>query len=432
MRLIATRLYRKFSKSADTRGLFPVAIATGDLGNLSLCVDRVLKQVFLLDLWKRDVKVIRSTLRSWVMNHVDHPEASSGLLPLMTTTTVSHLSSRSLLILRNLFATVGLFQVSGLVDDAYVHSLESEISANPKREFVTEAIFRRAVGGNLSSAIELMAMVESSNFSSKVKSRLPALRIFLLGLPRSEASKVPRPSQEGMDSEVSGKPDSDPVLLLGPGRLSSAKIKNPSLRQAHLLGPGNDPNNYPPTALLYMRRHTYTRMISSGRFSGSDSWVGRAILDEPHSQKVAITAQTLSYISPGFKSIGSNFNPLVGPLAALDLLAKGAEIVHVDGIDFYLSRVAYRPEALRDLASGSKLDRDNQGEKQFLDGSNGRGSFERCKILAGHCVIENILISKFLLETKRLSVEENLRKVLELDSLEVHFRLDELYGVDRK
>lgn len=211
MRLIATRLYRKFSKSADTRGLFPVAIATGDLGNLSLCVDRVLKQVFLLDLWKRDVKVIRSTLRSWVMNHVDHPEASSGLLPLMTTTTVSHLSSRSLLILRNLFATVGLFQVSGLVDDAYVHSLESEISANPKREFVTEAIFRRAVGGNLSSAIELMAMVESSNFSSKVKSRLPALRIFLLGLPRSGALKERRRPQEGMDSEVSGKPDSDPV-----------------------------------------------------------------------------------------------------------------------------------------------------------------------------------------------------------------------------
>lgn len=432
MKLIATRLYRRFSKPVDSQGIFPVRIATGDLGNFADLVDLVLKQVFLLDFWKRDVKAMRSVVRSWVTNQVDHQSASSHLLGLVETSTFRKLSSRSLLILRNLFATVGLFQVSGLVDAAYAHRLENEILKNPKRKYVTEAIFRRAVSGNPSSAIELIAQVEPVSFNSKVGIRWPSLRMFVLGFSRSGDFTSPKQPQADVLSTFSGKLDTSPVLLVGPGRLEGAKIENPSLRQAHLLGPGNDPSNYPPTSLLYMRRKTCDHLIRSGTFRGTEKWGEKVILDEPQIKMAPSQPQTLSHAMLGLKSIGSNFHPLMGVLAAMDLLANGAEVVHVDGLDFYLSTVAYRSEALRDLDPGSKLDREIHGGKQFLDGSNGRGSFERCSILAAHSVFDNILIMRFLLDAKRLSVEDGLREILELDSSEIHRRLDELYGADRK
>ena len=94
MRLVATRLYRQFSKSVDSQGVFPLAIATGDLGKFADLVDLVLKQVFLLDLWKRDVNAVLTVVRSWVTNQVDHQSASSHLLGLVETSTFRKLSSR--------------------------------------------------------------------------------------------------------------------------------------------------------------------------------------------------------------------------------------------------------------------------------------------------------------------------------------------------
>lgn len=271
------------------------------------------------------------------------------------------------------------------MDEAYSTALEHEILRNPRREYVTEAVFRRAVAGNKVSAVALLRFLESGSLPAKVRSRLPGLAVFLDTHPRSILQ-----AKTGEGAELFEDLTGGPITLLGPGRLANVKNLKLSGRQAFLVGSGNDPHNYPASAVLYMRRHTFTWLVNSDGFEDTEPWTRR-----------------------------------VGQLAAMDLLARGAGKVHIDGFDFYLSNISYRPgeRRLSSVFPGLPL---TWNGKQDAQGSTGRGPFERCSLLATHSVTENISMLKFLVENERISVEPGLQKILDLDSSEIHSVFDSL------
>lgn len=411
---------RKLIPNRDTRGIFPLKIATGDPAEFAAWVDRVVQREFVLSLWRRDVKVLRRTLESWMLDLLSHDEVTTALLTVVDTKTVRRLPSRSLLIFRNLLASVGLFVVSGRVDEAYSTALEYEILRNPRREYVTEAVFRRAVAGNKVSAVALLRFLESSSVPAKVTSRLPGLAVFLDTHPRS-ISQAATGEAELLEDSIGGR-----ITLLGPGRLANEKnLKIPG-RQVFLIGSGNHPRNYPASAVFYMRRSTYTRLVNSDGSEDTAPWTRRVVCDEP-----PVATPGPQCVLPGLRSIGSCFNPFLGQLAAMDLLARGAGKVHIDGFDFYLSNISYRPGEERLSQVFPEVPPTWDG-KQDAQGSSGRGPFERCCLLAQHSVAENISMVKFLVKNERVSVEPGLQKILDLDSSEIHSVLDSLYGRDRK
>lgn len=267
---------RKLIANCDTRGIFPLKIATGDPAAFAAWVDRVFQGEFVLSLWRRDVKVLRRTLKSWVLDLLSHDEVTTALLTVVNAKTVRRLPSRSLLTFRNLLATVGLFVVSGRVDEAYSTALEHEILRNPRREYVTEAVFRRAVAGNKVSAVALLRFLKSGSLPAKVRSRLPGLAVFLDTHPRSILQ-----AETGEGAELFEDLTGGPITLLGPGRLANVKNLKLSGRQAFLVGSGNDPHNYPASAVLYMRRHTFTWLVNSDGFEDTEPWTRRVVCDDP-------------------------------------------------------------------------------------------------------------------------------------------------------
>lgn len=309
------------------------------------------------------------------------------------------------------------------MDEAYSTALEHEILRNPRREYVTEAVFRRAVAGNKVSAVALLRFLESGSLPAKVRSRLPGLAVFLDTHPRGILQ-----AETGEGAELFEDLTGGPITLLGPGRLANVKNLKLSGRQAFLVGSGNDPHNYPASAVLYMRRHTFTWLVNSDGFEDTEPWTRRVVCDDPPSSATTPGPQC---VLPGLRSIGSNFNPFLGQLAAMDLLARGAGKVHIDGFDFYLSNISYRPgeRRLSSVFPGLPL---TWNGKQDAQGSTGRGPFERSSLLATHSVTENISMLKFLVENERISVEPGLQKILDLDSSEIHSVFDSLYGRDRR
>jgi hypothetical protein len=104
------------------------------------------------------------------------------------------------------------------------------------------------------------------------------------------------------------------------------------------------------------------------------------------------------------------------------LKAQGAQLT-LGGTTFFASQTAY--------TDTNRRFKHTLGRPTDETGSTGE-LFERCPTFARHNVTENLALVANLAQAGALEVDDECRRVIELDALDYLDELDQLYGIERR
>lgn len=367
--------------------------------------------------WRKQFLTILGT---WIADGQDHAKTSSALLGIQPE---RNWIPEKALVIAQVCATVGLFEVALAFEewaaDRIRQSHKSPRSPKDLIELIQVAIHSADLDAATEFAHRLTATLTGhTSVPFGIRDVLNYVRVWA-GEPTSlEPTGTDHAAQEAMWQRMIRDRQ---VVIYGPGTVSPTH-RNFTRGElvARIAGPGSytwhETNDLAQgrTDIVYLIPETLESIVSTN----SDH---RELL-----QRYGIVCVKKSlplHLSNGRRvEPGSRLflrgHPNMVPLICVDLIRVPGATGYVVGSDFFSSASSYRRESRRVT---------ELGVPQSVQGSNGK-RFDRTTLMASHNVFQNRRIVINLVESGRISGDDNFLSACALSDVDYAKRLDSLYG----
>ena len=350
-----------------------------------------------------------------VEDSVTHEEASSRLVALAESMSSPSVKATTWFTLENLSRTIGCFHASHAFTRRGLDALA--LSENP-HERVLHAIHRR----DLEAARHTWsALTEDTTAAARDAGH------YLWLWSRGAAGRADWSDDRAWAELVGGKP----VVLLGPAPTS---LNKNSLQPNWLVGrvlmqdvTSWDSKKDPlggRCELVWVSRETRNWIRDNNHWNQLEGYQAVSFrVDRANQEWPEIgTGSLRAAHNPSTLMVGGS-SPNMIPLMVWDVLkAQGAQLT-LGGTTFFASQTAY--------TDTNRRFKHTLGRPTDETGSTGE-LFERCPTFARHNVTENLALVANLAQAGALAVDDECRRVIDLDALDYLGELDQLYGIERR
>ena len=365
--------------------------------------------------WRKSSSAI---LSNWVLGRSGHADTTLKLLEEIND---SSTRPEQLFVLSKVMCSIGLFEVGHIVEERAKGLLRQELVHLPPSRAFTK-LLQLAI--HETDAEEATTQFENFANSLASASSLPGSSDQLLRYVSAWLSLdhhiLARMTLAPWEEYVNGAS----VVIYGPGNVPSGTpgIKNSEI-VARIAGPGSyswedrDDLARGRTNIVYLVPETLSAIGESndhrahifGRYQfvcvkrGEAPYIGRSR---------RVEAASLLFVSG---------HPNMVPLAVIDILSIPGSTVRVIGSDFFASSSSYRSDSIRTTPDGRP--QTNQGSSGNL--------YDRSTLMASHNAFQNRRLVKNLLDSGRVTGDDEFLEACSLSDLDYAKRLDLHYGQHR-
>jgi len=354
---------------------------------------------------RRRIAAIR---REWLLKRITHPAATRQMEKVLANLGVDHSNIESMLILRRLLGSSGLFSASAGLAQGYLKGpslLSYQNSSGTEGTWLAQL----AIGtGDKGAATEIL---EDQMGAKSMKVDPVIVRYLTLwreGIPAlAQPAVVVGPSECNLDDLpplFADAPLHQVLIPTGTSKKTITESINPRVDSVY----SNGITNRWLSTLPLAERELILVHAKTIRVKRIEEWMSD---DRRYQATFPIKQLYISGI------------PNMVPLMVVDLLLRGFGPLYVTGATFFLGPVPYRSGQRRIHSAGSVT----------TDRFGSRGAeFERCRAISGHDQIMNLAIIRNLFLEGLVTGDQGFTASLSMEIDDYLRQLDKTYGEPRR